>query len=137
MSFARQLQLHDIIDRFENDYFIYLKSSLDWELLNNSHKLNYGCTMTFDGIKRAENQAFTMENCELTELHAEGYDKGDIEISTEYEVMIQKNLLFTANINVKSFVKLGISGKIKKYKSPIQNKSFLQLCKVWKSIFGI
>src|SRR5581483_7896003 len=55
-----------------NDYILYLIEKINWKILNNSHKLDHGCTMTLDGIKRASERAFEMKNCELTEINVEG-----------------------------------------------------------------
>jgi len=129
----KKYMLHEIIDQPENDYFLYLKSRLDWKLLNNSHKLDYGCVMDFDGIKKAENQAFIMKDCKLTELLAEGYEKGDVEVCTDEEEMMQKNLLFNANINVQNFIKLGISGeKLKSIKVKYETSHSYQYVKYGK-----
>ncbi|PKB94965.1 hypothetical protein RhiirA5_437671, partial [Rhizophagus irregularis] len=60
--------LNEIIDK--NGNILYLKqcSTPDWKCLNGLCKLDYGCAMTSDGIKKAENRAFEMQNCELVEI---------------------------------------------------------------------
>ncbi|RIA81543.1 hypothetical protein C1645_836840 [Glomus cerebriforme] len=101
--------LNEIIDG--NGNILYLKqcSKPDWKCLNELRKLDYGCTMTFDGIKKAENRAFVMKNCELIEIGAEGYDKGIVEFKSNKDRMMKANLFFNTDINVQNFVELGIS----------------------------
>ena len=56
----------------ENQNILHLRCSRpDWRYLNDKCKLDYGCTMSFNGIKKANKRAFMMKNCELTELGAE------------------------------------------------------------------
>ncbi|PKC02994.1 hypothetical protein RhiirA5_424433 [Rhizophagus irregularis] len=43
-------------------------------------KNNYGCTITFDEIKRARSRAFEMKNHEFTAIGSEGYRKSFIKI---------------------------------------------------------
>ncbi|RIA81538.1 hypothetical protein C1645_744442 [Glomus cerebriforme] len=101
--------LNEIID--ENGNILYLKqcSKPDWKCLNELRKLDYGCTMTFDGIKKAENRAFVMNDCKLIEIGAEGYGKGFVEFKSNKDRMMKTNLFFHTDINVQNFVELGIS----------------------------
>ncbi|GBB92915.1 hypothetical protein RclHR1_20810002 [Rhizophagus clarus] len=101
--------LNEIIDK--NDNILYLKqcSIPDWKVLNGLCKLDYGCTMTFEGIKKAENRAFKMQNCELVEIGAKGCRKGFVEFKSNKDRMMKTNLFFHTDINVQKFVKLGIS----------------------------
>src|SRR5204862_26593 len=104
--------LNEIID----EKILYLKqcSKINWKFLNSLHQLDYGCTMTFDGIKRANKskRAFEMKNCELTEIGAGGCRKGFVEFKSKenlIDLMMKTNLFFSANSNVQKFAKLGIS----------------------------
>src|SRR6266498_2924923 len=62
--------LNDIIFDNSGNKFLYLlkNSSPDWNYFNDERKLDYGCTMSYDGIKRASIRAFEMKDCELTEI---------------------------------------------------------------------
>ncbi|CAB4436188.1 unnamed protein product [Rhizophagus irregularis] len=99
--------LNDIIDRNSNT--LYLKRQFSWSHLNELHKLDYGCTMTFDGIKRARSRAFEMKNCELTEIGPEGCRKGSVEYKSNIDRMMKTNLFFGTDINVQDFARLGLS----------------------------
>src|ERR1700722_10505439 len=58
--------LKEIITKVDNDHYIlYLMKNPCWKIFNDNCKLDYGRTMSFDGIKRANKRAFTMNNCEL------------------------------------------------------------------------
>jgi hypothetical protein len=100
--------LNEIID--ENN-ILYLKqcSKPDWKCLNELRKLDYGCTMTVNGIKKADKRAFEMNNCELTEIDAKGCQKGIVEIKSNDDRIMKKNLVFSTDINAESLVELGIS----------------------------
>ncbi|PKK63268.1 hypothetical protein RhiirC2_855120 [Rhizophagus irregularis] len=113
-----QLSLSEIIDK--NILYIgcEIKTDIDWKYFIKKRKLDYGCTMTFDEIKRADKSAFLINNCELKEIGVEGckMDKGEFK-STEERMKIT-NLFFTADINIDKFVKLGMSiGNMKNKKS--------------------
>ncbi len=100
--------LNDII---KEDNVLYLRknSKYNWKILNNLNKLDYGRTITFDGIKKANKRAFEMKECKMTEIGAEGCRKGKIEFNSEEDWMMKTNLFFTSDVNVENFVKLGIS----------------------------
>ncbi|CAB4495877.1 unnamed protein product [Rhizophagus irregularis] len=119
--------LEQIIDKVVNDnstnIFIYLmKNSIpDWNILNVKCKLDYGCTMSFDGIKRANKKAFTMEYCDLTHIGSSGYKKDQLEFESKEDWMKKTNLFVNSDdINVNSFVKYGLSVGI----SYSQNETF-------------
>ncbi|RGB27963.1 hypothetical protein C1646_819427 [Rhizophagus diaphanus] len=110
--------LNEVIDENNILYLKQYKQCLEhnWKYFNELYKLDYGCTMTLDGIDRADKRkkrAFVMENCELTELTAaEGYRKGSYEYkpnNDNHDRIMKKNLLFSNDINVESLEKLGIS----------------------------
>ena len=60
--------LNEIID--ENILYLKQCSKINWKFLNNLRQLDYGCTMTFDGIEKANKRPFEMKDCELTEINA-------------------------------------------------------------------
>ncbi|CAB4432223.1 unnamed protein product [Rhizophagus irregularis] len=102
---------------YENPNILYLtkSSNPNWKFLNDKCKLDYGCIMTNDGIKRANEKAFKLENCELenTGVSQKGttrFSSNDVE-----EWMMKTNLLFTTDIEVQNFINLGLSiGTLKK-----------------------
>ena len=59
--------LKEILEKIDDENILYLvrNSNADWKFLNKERKLDYGCYMTFDGIKRAKKRAFKMKNCDL------------------------------------------------------------------------
>ncbi|CAI2201253.1 9744_t:CDS:1, partial [Funneliformis geosporum] len=94
-----------------SDYTLHLQLNLCWEYLNHLHKLDYGCFITIDGIVRAKKKAYKMKNCELKDIRSEGFEKGKFEIKSETDEIMKKNLFFSASVNVKDFVELGISSE--------------------------
>ncbi|UZO15523.1 uncharacterized protein OCT59_006942 [Rhizophagus irregularis] len=102
-------RLNEIIDHNENILYFKQCSTPDWKCLNGLCKLDYGCTMTSNGIKKAENRAFEMQNCELVEIGGKGCRKGFVEFKSNDDRFMKKNLFFSTDINVKSLGKLGIS----------------------------
>jgi hypothetical protein len=109
---------------------LYMNSCVDWNYLNELNKLDYGCTMTFNEIKKADKRAFIMKNCELKEIGAEGCEKGVVEFKSTEERMKLTNLFFTTNINVDNFVKLGMSiGSMKNIKSNSETSGFYHFIK--------
>src|ERR1051325_9957006 len=74
--------LKGIVEEVNGDngvsYNLYLKKSsrLGWKFLNDNCKLDHGCTMSFDGIERADKRAFKMKNCKLEIFTNGGYGKG-------------------------------------------------------------
>src|ERR1051325_10814586 len=93
-------RLDEIICESGNDYILYLKKSskINWNNLNSLRNLDYGCTMTLDGIEKANKRAFKMKDCELTETD-EGCRKGFVEFKSEKDWMMKTNLFFRADIN--------------------------------------
>ncbi|CAB5369750.1 unnamed protein product [Rhizophagus irregularis] len=83
-------------------------------ILNKKYKLDYGRTMSFDGIKKANNRAFIMKDCELTEINTEGYKKGELKFESKEDWMRKTNLFTEGDgddANIMNFVNLGISVK--------------------------
>lgn len=78
----KKYRLKEIATEVDNDlYILYLMKKPCWEIFNDNCKLDYGRTMSFDGIKRANKRAFKMKDCELTEINAEGYKKDHLEFN--------------------------------------------------------
>ncbi|RIA83676.1 hypothetical protein C1645_833427 [Glomus cerebriforme] len=116
-------KLIEIIEKVENGvetlYTLYLiKSSRPyWQFLN-VYKLDFGCTMTFDGIVRANKRAFKTVECELTEISTNKITA--VEFSSDESVedwMMKKNLFFIPDMNTKYFAKLGIKYESKELES--------------------
>ncbi|CAB4376496.1 unnamed protein product [Rhizophagus irregularis] len=103
-----------------DDKILYL-NRLDWKLLNNQHKLDYGCIMSFDGIKKANKRAFTMKDCELTEIKGKGYKKDKLEFESKEDWIKKTNLFFSSDINVQNFVKLDESSHKKNFDDEIKS----------------
>uniref|UniRef100_U9STW6 DUF7431 domain-containing protein n=1 Tax=Rhizophagus irregularis (strain DAOM 181602 / DAOM 197198 / MUCL 43194) TaxID=747089 RepID=U9STW6_RHIID len=82
------------------------------EIIDNANSY-YGCTMSFDGIKKADNRAFIMKDCELTEIDTtKGYKKGELKFKSKEDWMRKTNLFTEGDdANIMSFVNLGISIK--------------------------
>ncbi|CAB4414878.1 unnamed protein product [Rhizophagus irregularis] len=99
--------------RFEDTRILSLTtcSKFNWKVLNQLRKLDYGCTMTSDGIKKADKRAFEMKDCIFEEIGNEECKAGEFNSSSCEKEMMDKNLFFNADINVKYFVKSGI-GKL-------------------------
>src|SRR6266542_3505317 len=87
-----QFSLSEII----GNNLLYIKckiqTDVDWNFLNEERKLDYGCTMALDEIKKADKRAFVMENCELKEIGAEGCENGVVEFKSVEELMKITNL---------------------------------------------
>jgi hypothetical protein len=91
-----------------NNRVIYLRKQIYWDVLNETHKLDYGRIMSNDGTITASKRAFKLKNfSELKEIDKHG--KGTIEISTNGELIKNKNLLFNIDISVNNLIKLGLS----------------------------
>ncbi|CAB5376202.1 unnamed protein product [Rhizophagus irregularis] len=110
--------LNKVVKIINNRYYLYLMNSLNWHTLNKLRQLDYGCTMTFDGIKIAEKRAFIINDCELIKIGAEGYKKGQLGFETQNDWMEKMNLFYNVDSNITNFVKLGLSS------GNLQNKNF-------------
>ncbi|RIA86217.1 hypothetical protein C1645_829596 [Glomus cerebriforme] len=106
------IHLDEIVDG--DIIYIKCKIRIDLNFLNEKCKLDYGCTMTFDEIKKANKRAFEMKNCEMNEINS--YEKGVVEFKTNEERIMKTNLFFSADVNVENFLKLGVSIKSMKDK---------------------
>ncbi|RGB24375.1 hypothetical protein C1646_773202 [Rhizophagus diaphanus] len=103
-----EIFLSKVVKIINNRYYLYLMYSLNWHTLNKLRKLDYGCTMTFDGIKIAEKRAFIINDCELIDIGF-GYKRGQLKFETQNDWMKKTNLFFNVDANITNFVKLGLS----------------------------
>ncbi|GET00859.1 hypothetical protein GLOIN_2v1473653 [Rhizophagus clarus] len=101
--------LKEIIITEDNQNILYLMRKPCWDFFNKKCELDYGRTMSFDGIKRANNKAFKIKNFELTEIRAKGYKKGYLEFESKEDWMRKTNLFFSSDANIRHFTELGIS----------------------------
>ncbi|PKY61134.1 kinase-like protein [Rhizophagus irregularis] len=115
-------ELNEIKRKEEENFHLkdIIKVEVDWKFLNDHCKLDYGRTMSYDGIKIAEKQAYTMNECELIKINIYGsYEKSRIEFTSIEDWMKKTNLFFSVDeINVTNFAKLGLSVE------NLRNKSF-------------
>ncbi|RIA86222.1 hypothetical protein C1645_829602 [Glomus cerebriforme] len=123
-----KLTLNEIMNKNKNILYIKCKINIDWNFLNEKCKFDYGCTMTFDEIKKANKRAFEMKNCELNEINS--CEQGVDEFKTNEERMMKTNLFFSTDINVKNFVKLGMSiGRMKNEESNFETSDSYRFMK--------
>jgi hypothetical protein len=101
-------RLKDIITIKDGQNILYLKRNY-WKILSNQYKLDYGRTMSFDGIKVAEKRAYIINHCELKEINR--YKKGRLEFESKEDWMKKTNLFTDVEngTNVTNFAKLGLS----------------------------
>ncbi|GES99751.1 hypothetical protein GLOIN_2v1471308 [Rhizophagus clarus] len=105
--------LDKIVRQSGDTYILTLMtcSKSNWKILNQLHKLDYGRTMSSDGIKKADRRAFEMKDC-ILEIGNKECEKGEFISESSEDLMKDKNLFFNADINVQYFVKLGIGMSI-------------------------
>ncbi|GBC10311.1 hypothetical protein RclHR1_09510002 [Rhizophagus clarus] len=109
-------QLREIIKIDDDRNILYLKQHY-WKILNNQCKLDYGRIMSFDGIKIAKKQAYTMIDCELNEINS--YKKGRLEFESKDDWMKKTNLFFDVDgINITN---LGSSAESLRNKSIVMS----------------
>ncbi|RIA87288.1 hypothetical protein C1645_828006 [Glomus cerebriforme] len=115
----KEIQLKEILE-FKNEgsksYYLYLMkdSSPNWNILNDKFNLDYGCTMSFDGIKKADKRAFIMRSCKLTKIVSE-YSSGSFKFESKEDWINKKNLFINIDgVNVHNIVKFGLSVGISK-----------------------
>src|SRR6266496_3014365 len=90
------LYLHEVIN--ENEMILHLNLQPNCEYFNEKCKLDYGCIMTSDEIKKAEERAFIMKNCKLIEIGPKECKSGSIEFGSKEDEMMKKNLFFGGEI---------------------------------------
>ncbi|EXX64602.1 hypothetical protein RirG_141150 [Rhizophagus irregularis DAOM 197198w] len=119
----KEITLNNIIEEASNDNETSFTLSLIetsrpyWKFLNERHKLDFGCTMTSNGIKRANQRAFKMEACQLAEIDIKKDEMAKFNSLEDW--MIKKNLFFFSDMNVKYFAKIG--KKYENYESDIED----------------
>ncbi|PKB97074.1 hypothetical protein RhiirA5_433766, partial [Rhizophagus irregularis] len=112
VKFEKKFRLHQIVRKSEDVYILYMMAcSKIWKFINDLRKLDYGCTMTSNGIKKASKRAFEAKNCKL-EIGNGKCEEGKFKSESSEDLMMDKNLFFNADINVEYFVKLGIGMSI-------------------------
>ncbi|CAI2169164.1 14482_t:CDS:2 [Funneliformis geosporum] len=118
------IRLKEIIDQNCKDYILYLTHSNLWEYLNEKHKLDYGRTITNDGIKTKDYKVFIMKGCDLFNLGTKEFRSDTVEYnSIETEDRLTKSN-FNVNSTFQSFIKLGLSAEImNKNKSKLETNS--------------
>ncbi|CAI2175511.1 8432_t:CDS:1, partial [Funneliformis geosporum] len=107
-------KLNEILDG--NILYLVKNSIPDWKFLNVKRNLDYGRTVTLDGIKIAKKRAFEMKQCKITE--SDKCKNGKIEFSTYENWVKETNLFFTNDMYVENLVKLEVKFEME------QNKSF-------------
>ncbi|GES72682.1 hypothetical protein GLOIN_2v1882323 [Rhizophagus clarus] len=100
--------LKEVMTIKDGQNILYLKRNY-WKILSNHYNLDYGRTMSFDGIKIAEKRAYIINNCELKEINS--YKKGRLEFESKEDWMKKTNLFTDVEngANVTNFAKLGLS----------------------------
>ncbi|CAI2192444.1 16562_t:CDS:1, partial [Funneliformis geosporum] len=123
-SNEEKFRLKEIIVQNDNEYILSLIHSNLWKYLNEKHKLDYGCTITNDGIKTKDCKVFIMKDCELYDLGIKGVRSGTVEFnSIETEDMFTKtNLTLNINSKLQSFIKLS-AGIMNRNKSKLETNS--------------
>jgi hypothetical protein len=95
---SEEVLLKEIVEIKDEKYFLYLIKNLpDWETLNGLHKLDYGCTVTFDEIKMATERVFKIKDCKLTRIDGEGYRSGKLEFEPQDDWTKKTNFFFNIN----------------------------------------
>ncbi|GBC01723.1 hypothetical protein RclHR1_04300005 [Rhizophagus clarus] len=105
----KNYHLREIITVINEQNYLFLMKRPCWNIFNSNCKLDYGCTMSFDGIKKANKRAFKMKDCELTEIKAKGYKKDKLEFESKEDWMRKTNLFFSNDVNIQNFAELGLS----------------------------
>ncbi|PKC68542.1 hypothetical protein RhiirA1_440564 [Rhizophagus irregularis] len=78
------ISLNEIVRKSEDARILSLTtcSKFNWKVLNQLRKLDYGCTMTSDGIKKADKRAFEMKDCIFEEIGNEECKAGEFNSSS-------------------------------------------------------
>ncbi|RGB22035.1 hypothetical protein C1646_783423 [Rhizophagus diaphanus] len=100
-----KFQLKEII---ATDKKLYLKR-LTWEFFNKQYKLDYGCTIGFGEIRRANKRAFIMNDSILTETNSKGIKKGQLKFESKEDWMKKTNLFFKDDSNINNFINSELS----------------------------
>ncbi|RGB23603.1 hypothetical protein C1646_748137 [Rhizophagus diaphanus] len=127
----KYFRLKEIITIDNDQYILYLKINSDWKIFNDNFKLDYGCTMSYNGIKKANKRAFIMKDCELTKIGVEGYKNSRLEFKSREDWIMKTNLFFSSDDsddNVKNIVNMGLSVESKSKK----NENFFDFSSVYE-----
>ncbi|CAB4378641.1 unnamed protein product [Rhizophagus irregularis] len=106
----KSINLDVILDG--NVLHLIKSSKCNWKFLNVKFHLEYGLSITPNGIKKAKKKAFTIKDwkdCKMTKIGAKGCQKGTFEYNSNEYWGMKSNLLFSGNINVRDLVNLGVS----------------------------
>jgi hypothetical protein len=105
------MRLSEIVRKTDDTHILNLTtcSKFKWKNLNQKHKLDYGCIMTSDGIKKADKRAFEMKNCILEETGNIECKVEEFKSKSSEDLMMDKNLFCNVDINVQYFLKLGMA----------------------------
>ncbi|PKB92651.1 hypothetical protein RhiirA5_443891, partial [Rhizophagus irregularis] len=110
-------KLDDIIETSGNDKILCLvkSSTPNVRFLIDHHKLEYGRTITPNGVEVASEKSFDIEEgCKLKEFGAEGYGKGKYEYNSNESEIIKTLLSLSSDIDVQNFANFALSfGKTK------------------------
>ncbi|GBC33870.2 hypothetical protein GLOIN_2v1837690 [Rhizophagus irregularis DAOM 181602=DAOM 197198] len=107
-----KFQLKEIITPFKTAKKLYLKR-LTWNFFNKQYKLDYGCTIGFGEIRRANKRAFEMNDSILTETNSKGIKKGQLKFESKEDWMKKTNLFFKDYSNINDLINSGLSVEIK------------------------
>ncbi|CAB4378660.1 unnamed protein product [Rhizophagus irregularis] len=124
--------LNEIIelDNSKNKFLYLMKYSRpQWKFLIKQYKLEYGCTIGFDGIKTSNRRVFIMRDCEFNLFGAEKYKKGQFKYKSKEDWIKKKNLFFDTDINIWSFINL----KDKNFKNNNFDDSIYQYIELGKA----
>ncbi|RIA91152.1 hypothetical protein C1645_822458 [Glomus cerebriforme] len=106
-----EIFLKEILYENSGSKFLFLSkndSNLCWDYLNKECKLDYGRTLSVDGIKKASKRAFEMKYCKFNLTGAEKYKRDKLGFISEEDWMKKTNLFFDINISSQNFAELGL-----------------------------
>ncbi|CAB5369912.1 unnamed protein product [Rhizophagus irregularis] len=136
-DYEDDMLLNEIIEKSDDseNKFLYLKkySNPYWKFFIKECDLEYGCTMSFDGIKTANRRVFIVQDCEFNLLSAENYKKGQLKYKSKEDWMKERNLFFNTNINIQDFIVSGISLEDKNFEDEKFDYSTYQYAELAKA----
>ncbi|RIA88010.1 hypothetical protein C1645_853340 [Glomus cerebriforme] len=103
----KNFNLKEIITINDDRNILYLKR-LTWKFLSSQCELNFGRTMSSNGIKTAKKPAFEMKDCILNEINK--FNRGELVFGSKEDWMKKKNLFINVDgIKITNFVHFGLS----------------------------
>jgi hypothetical protein len=112
-DYEDDMLLNEIIEKLDNseNKFLYLmkNSRLYWKFFIKECDIEYGRTVSFDGIKISNKRLFIVQDCGFNLFSAEKYNKGRFECKSKVDWLKERNLFFSTNINIQGFMELGTS----------------------------